>query len=77
VLGAWKFQQGKFCNCDKSGLGFLGGFFVSVSAKEGFFSSQERHTCEEERSNSRTCERRVQSARVREIGQAARVRKIQ
>jgi hypothetical protein len=23
VLGAWKFQQGKFCNCDKSLLGFL------------------------------------------------------
>jgi hypothetical protein len=37
VLGAWKFQQGKFCNCGKSGLGFGGGFSVSVLAKEGLF----------------------------------------
>jgi hypothetical protein len=42
VLGTWKFQQGKFFNCGKSGLGFQGGFFVSGSAKESFFSSQER-----------------------------------
>jgi hypothetical protein len=47
VLGAWKFQQGKFCNFGKSGLRFLGDF-VSISTKEGFyFLATKGHTCEE------------------------------
>jgi hypothetical protein len=43
VLGAWKFQQGKFCNFGKSGLGFLGILF-SVSAKEDFVSQPRKAT---------------------------------
>jgi hypothetical protein len=35
VLGDWKFQQGKFYNCDKSGQRFLV-FSFYVSVKEDF-----------------------------------------
>jgi hypothetical protein len=48
VLGAWKFQQGELCGCDKSGLGFEGDFVFLSQSKEGIFSNQGRHTCEEE-----------------------------
>jgi hypothetical protein len=53
VLGAWKFQQGKFCNFGKSGLGFLGNFVSIFCQGRLLFFSQERatcvsHTCEEE-----------------------------
>jgi hypothetical protein len=70
VLGAWKFQQGKFCNCGKSGLGFGGDFLFLSQAKEGIFPSQERHTCEV------TCERREEKQHtcVRKKVQAAHVR---
>jgi hypothetical protein len=82
VLGAWKFQQGKFCNCGKSGLGFLGDFLFLFSAKEGFFSAKRGHTCEEERrGGNRTCGRRYShTCEIRtghtceEVVQLARVR---
>ena len=51
MLGAWKFQQRKFCKYGKSGLAFEENFFVSELAKEGFFPSKRDHTCEEGRSN--------------------------
>jgi hypothetical protein len=64
VLGAWKFQNGKFCNFGNLALGFLGDFLFLFSAKEGFFSAKRGHTCEKREegphvwreSTGRTCE---------------------
>jgi hypothetical protein len=42
VLGAWKFQQGKFCNCGKSGLEFLEILFLSQLRKAPVFPAKER-----------------------------------
>jgi hypothetical protein len=59
VLGAWKFQQGKFCNFGKSGLGFLGDFcFCFQPRKASVFPAKRGHTCEERESvKGHTCER--------------------
>jgi hypothetical protein len=45
VLGAWKFQQEKFCNYDKSGLGFLA-FSVLFQPRKAYdFSLPTKATC--------------------------------
>jgi hypothetical protein len=65
VLGAWKFQQGKFCNFGKSGLGFLGNFcFCFQPRKASVFPAKRGHTCEERGEERRTQERREKATHV-------------
>jgi hypothetical protein len=67
VLGAWKFQQGKFCNFGKYGLGILGNSVFVFSQGRLLFSSQERATCVRKREkHGRTCEEERAAAHVEE-----------
>jgi hypothetical protein len=71
VLGAWKFQQGKFCNCEAIWPRVF--CICSSPGRLLIFLAKEGHTCERRRRSNRT---RTEKGRMCEqIGQLACVKK--
>jgi hypothetical protein len=74
VLGAWKFQQGKFCNCGKSGLGFLVIFCFCFQPRKASSSAERGTRVRSQRGRIRSKTARVGEGTATRVDQVARVR---